>query len=258
MIGIYLITNKVNDKVYVGQSVNIERRFQEHLRSGQPDKYAIKSERDTKTPIHLAMQKYGVQNFTLSILEECKKEELNDKERYWIQYYHSNEKQYGYNISSGGQENFGLTGENHSQAKLTQSQVDDIIQLLKKGYNLVQINKKYPIVSKSTLSMINQGKIWFNENEKYPIQTLSTARKGQMNGRAKFTDELVMQLRTEYSQGTALKDLCKKYKHIASESAIKAIIYGQSYKHLPIWKNKTKQWIEPCIDYPLSLKQAGE
>ena len=69
MIGIYLITNNINGKIYIGQSVDIHRRFLEHLRAGQPEKYANKKERDLNTPIHLAMQKYGVNNFSLSILE---------------------------------------------------------------------------------------------------------------------------------------------------------------------------------------------
>ena len=47
----------------------------------------------------------------------------------------------------------------------------------------------------------------------------------------------------------------KKY---VGQSAISAIIYGKTYKHLPIWNNSKKKWIEPCIDYPQSLKQAGE
>ena len=46
--GIYLIKNLVNNKIYIGQSVDIKRRIQEHLRSAQPEKYAKKSERDSK------------------------------------------------------------------------------------------------------------------------------------------------------------------------------------------------------------------
>jgi predicted GIY-YIG superfamily endonuclease len=53
--GIYLIRNDVNNKVYIGQSNCIDRRWKEHLRSGQPEKYHCKNERDVKTPIHLAM-----------------------------------------------------------------------------------------------------------------------------------------------------------------------------------------------------------
>ena len=109
MTGIYLITNLINNKVYVGQSTDIERRWSEHLRSAQPEKYSIRSARDSKTPIHLAMQKYGINNFTLQILEQCQRSELDDKEQYWIDYYHSTEKDLGYNITSGGQKKLSFT-----------------------------------------------------------------------------------------------------------------------------------------------------
>ena len=81
MVGIYLITNKVNNKKYIGQSINIERRYKEHLRSGQPEKYAHKGKRDINTPIHKAMQKYGITNFSITILEECLPKELDEKEK---------------------------------------------------------------------------------------------------------------------------------------------------------------------------------
>ncbi|MGN1342925.1 MAG: hypothetical protein ACI4VL_07045 [Bacilli bacterium] len=61
-----------------------------------------------------------------------------------------------------------------------------------------------------------------------------------------------MEIRTLYSQGKTLKELTELYGKIASASAIKSIIYGETYKHLPVWKKKIKKWIEPCIDYPQS------
>ena len=123
VIGIYKIENLVNHKVYIGQSIDIEKRYKEHLRSGQPDKYSLKSERDKKCPIHLAMQKYGVENFELTILQECKKEEMDDLEIYYIKKYKSLDKRFGYNISPGGHNHVGDVGEKHSQAKLTQKEV---------------------------------------------------------------------------------------------------------------------------------------
>ena len=255
MIGIYLITNKVNNKVYIGQSNNIDRRIKQHIRSGQPEKYALKNIRDSKTPIHLAMQKYSIQNFSFTILEECKEQELNEKEKYWIQLYKSNNPKFGYNLTEGGQESIGLKGEHHSQAKLTQKEVNQIKNLLKySNKNLNEILKLYPFISKSTLSMINQGKTWHDASEKYPLRVLQTAHKGSSNGRAKFTEQQVMEIRTKYSNGSKPKDLFLEYNHVASESAISSILYGKTYKHLPIWNNTKKKWIEPCIDYPQSLK----
>lgn len=256
MTGIYLLTNLVNGKKYVGQSTDINRRFSEHLRSAQPDKYPQKSERDANCPIHKAMVKYGVNNFSLTILEECPKEQLNEQERYWIEKLNTYiDNGQGYNVTKGGQENFGLKGEKHSQAKLTQKEVDHIKTLLKEtNMTLVEIMEIYPFVSKSTLSLINNGKTWAVEGETYPLRVMSTANKGAKNGRAKFSEDQVMEIRTKHSQGVSPKELYSEYGKIASEAAIKAIIYGQSYRHLPIWNKSQNKWIEPCIDYPQTLK----
>jgi group I intron endonuclease len=60
MTGIYKITNKINGKVYIGQSINIERRWKEHI-----------SDKRKNSLIHLAIEKYGEKNFNFEIIEEC-------------------------------------------------------------------------------------------------------------------------------------------------------------------------------------------
>lgn len=255
MIGIYKITNMANGKVYIGQSIDIARRYQEHLRAGQPEKYSHKGGRDIHLPIHRAMQKYGISNFALTVLEECPKEQLNDKERYWIAVYHSNNSKLGYNLTDGGQDNFALKGEKHSQAKLSQKDVDCIKHLLRNTeQSLEEIRSNFPFISKSTISMINQGKLWKVNNEKYPIRIMSTSNKGSKNGRAKFSEKQVISMRELYASGCSTKEIVNQYKCIGSEAAIHAILYGRTYKHLPIWSKKKNCWIEPCIDYPQSLK----
>lgn len=73
MIGIYKITNKINGKFYIGQSVDIERRFMEH-----------KTPHGTMNSIKLAMKKYGKENFSFEVIEECSENDLNEREMYWI------------------------------------------------------------------------------------------------------------------------------------------------------------------------------
>lgn len=95
MIGIYKIENKVNGKVYVGQSVNIETRWKNHR---------CELNRGTHYNDYLqrSWNKYGADNFDFSVIEECEQCELNDKEIYWIDLYHSCESEYGYNSQLGG------------------------------------------------------------------------------------------------------------------------------------------------------------
>jgi group I intron endonuclease len=99
MIGIYKITNNINGKYYIGQSIDIDRRWYDH-------KYKAFNKNDISynSAIHSAMRKYGLKNFTLSIIEECQEEDLDKKERYWINQLNSLVPN-GYNILEGGQLN---------------------------------------------------------------------------------------------------------------------------------------------------------
>lgn len=95
MIGIYKITNKTNNKVYIGQSINIEQRWKTHL----------KKSRILNTPLYQAMRKDGIENFLFEVIEECNQEQLNNKEKYWINYYNSTNSNKGYNILKGTHQN---------------------------------------------------------------------------------------------------------------------------------------------------------
>ena len=86
--GIYKVTNKINGKVYIGQSVDIGRRWRQHM-TAEDDIY-----------FHKAIQKYGVENFEWEVIEQCKKKDLDERESYWIEYYDSFNK--GYNCTKGG------------------------------------------------------------------------------------------------------------------------------------------------------------
>ena len=71
MIGIYSITNKINGKRYIGQSINIDNRWKEHIRNiDNPNKNNI---------IYKALRKYGLENIIFEVLEECTESELDDK-----------------------------------------------------------------------------------------------------------------------------------------------------------------------------------
>lgn len=93
MIGIYKIQNLINGKLYIGQSVDIEQRWKEHISAAKGDYYHY--------TLYKAMRKYGIENFSFSIIEECNRDELSEKEKYWIKFYNSYEE--GYNSTLGGE-----------------------------------------------------------------------------------------------------------------------------------------------------------
>lgn len=91
--GIYKITNINDMKCYVGQSVDIANRFTQHCRCG----CGIKTPKDNK--LYAAMLKNGLDQFTFEIVEICPQEELNEKEKYYIDVYNS--VNYGFNSQDG-------------------------------------------------------------------------------------------------------------------------------------------------------------
>ena len=91
--GIYKITNIKNQMCYIGQAKDVRKRLNEHLKKG----LGIDTPQGNK--LYQAMLEDGLDSFTLELLEECSEEELNNKERYYIELYNSID--YGYNSQSG-------------------------------------------------------------------------------------------------------------------------------------------------------------
>ena len=92
--GIYKITNQINGKVYIGQSVDLHTRLTNHIKA------ALGITTIAHQLVHDAMAAEGLENFTFEIIEKCSKEQLNKKEKLWIETYSSDK--YGYNRTAGG------------------------------------------------------------------------------------------------------------------------------------------------------------
>ena len=88
--GIYKITNITNNMCYVGQAVDIADRWKQHIRRG------VGAEAPTRNKLYPAMLAIGVENFTFEIIEECQRNELNEKEQFWQEYFKA--KEFGYSI----------------------------------------------------------------------------------------------------------------------------------------------------------------
>jgi group I intron endonuclease len=91
---IYLLTNKVNGKKYVGQTSNaLETRWIKHKSAAKAGK---------KLPILRAIRKYGPESFTIEVIAESLRPFLNDLERFFIRLCRSQTTQHGYNRTEGG------------------------------------------------------------------------------------------------------------------------------------------------------------
>jgi DNA-binding protein H-NS len=155
MVGIYKITNNINQHCYIGQSKHIKRRWNEHKNAAFNE-----ADKSYDYPLYRSFRKYGLENFTFEVIEECSIEELNEKEIYWIDYYKP-----VYNQTLGGD-------AASVPQKLTLKQVDEIQQILINDpdgkVSHKELAEKYN-VHKDTIRDINVGRTWFNDNYTYPL-----------------------------------------------------------------------------------------
>lgn len=159
MIGIYKITNLINDKSYIGQSVNIKKRFNAHKSAAfNPNN------KNYNFPLYKAIRKYGIENFKFEVLEECEKTELNDKEVQYISQYQTHSKK-GYNQDDGGDQASHYT-------KLSNELVSDIILRLKTSLDSSDyIGEEFGVTGR-TIRNINSGDYCRRESEIYPIRPM--------------------------------------------------------------------------------------
>ena len=131
---IYKITNKLNNKVYIGQTIQkpIERFYQHCAK--KCDKYIL------NMVIHKAIFKYGKDNFTFEVIEEVPKQQLNEREEYWIKYYNSYTD--GYNSTKGGQKGNKPFKNIDNKAIIEQYQQGKSLRTIGKIFNIDKANVK--------------------------------------------------------------------------------------------------------------------
>ena len=150
--GIYKITNNINQLSYIGQSIDIKTRWVHH--KNYPKRYS-------HYPLYQDFEKYGIDNFTFSILEECDLSQLDDKEQYYIMLYDT--YNHGYNQTRGG------SAAGHIM-KISCEDLLIIYDLLQNSSILQNDIAKMFNVGADTISEINQGKTRTLPNYTYPLR----------------------------------------------------------------------------------------
>lgn len=241
MKGIYKIENNINHKKYIGQSINLEERRKRHLSN-------INNPR-LQNQLYQAIRKYGIQNFSYEVLVEddnLTQEELNNLEKYYINYYNSYRE--GYNMTTGGS----VIPEERGEKKLNQEEIDQIIELLVNSTTPLQDIGTQFQVSSGTISLINNGKTnWDYRGRSIPLRAIKSSYQGENNGNAKFSNKEVIEIRKLYVN-KSLEEIYKLYKDRCSYSEMKKICYGVQFKNLPVYKKRQKVWLlnGTCTDYP--------
>lgn len=242
MIGIYSFTNLMNNKKYIGQSTNLEKRRKEHLYG-----YLNIKSNSYNSLFYRAIRKYGIENFKYEIIFSSNilnSNSLNFLETYFIKKYNSYEN--GYNMNIGGR----FTSGNKT---LTEQKVKEIqFKILSTKESFTSIAKQYG-VTVSSITHINNGNTWTQVSSyNYPLRdNCYQNNMGTNNPNAKLSDEIVVKLRNSFTS-LSLTELYEKNKNICSFSSFKKAVYGVSFIHLPVYKKREKKWFlnGTCIDYP--------
>ena len=187
---IYKITNKVNGKSYIGQTIqNVKERFYQHC--------ATKcSQAILNMVIHKAITKYGKSNFTIEVIEEVESANLNDRERYWIRYYDSYNN--GYNSTEGGQDRIKL---------FKNLDTESIIREYKSGKSLREIGRLFNVDKQTIKDLLVRNNINLRTTRTY-----------------KFSQKDREDILKDLSLGLSRKEIISKW-HI-SKSYLSQLING--------------------------------
>lgn len=134
---IYKIVNDLNDRIYVGQTIRpLKIRFQRHCNLNEDGYMVIKK----------AMKKYGKEHFKIELIEElpdCTKDQLNEREIYWIAFYDSYNN--GYNSTKGGQ-------GRGKEPKLSEEEENKLVELYEEGVGSPTIAKMFNVDKTTVLN----------------------------------------------------------------------------------------------------------
>lgn len=158
MVGIYSITNIINNKKYIGQSVDVKSRLRNH-------KWELRHNRHFNNHLQKSFNKYGENCFVFDIICECEESQLDELERYYISHYNCMDSNYGYNAESGGNLN------KHWSEELTQK-----MREIRGGENSGMWGKRHTEETKAIMREKALGRVLSNETK----EKLSKSHKGKL------------------------------------------------------------------------------
>lgn len=244
MIGIYKYENKNNHKIYIGQSLDIQRRRYQHKSSTYN-----KEAKDYNSKFHQAIreEKNGFEDFSFEIIAELNPEEysqeiLDELEKFFIKYYNSYKE--GYNSTEGGTAipYNSQKGEKNGRALLTKNDVEYIRECYNAHIPFRIVYEKY----KNQISKRGLQKIWWfdtwkdihpeyhTEENKYWHSHQAKANSSEIaaQNKRKFTKEQVIEMREAYKNGLTPKQIRLKYAPNVAWSTVYNIITYKSYQNI--------------------------
>lgn len=238
---IYKITNQINKKIYIGLTTNsVEERFRQHKM------FAKTSNRR----LYQAMRKYGVENFTIEIIDKSATtiEQLGNLERKYIYKYKSQDPNIGYNITAGGQT---CSYDANPKAKLS---LDEVIQI-REIYAMAEMYcKECWEIYKNKISFSAFQKIWegitwggimddIYTKEAIEMHKYIYAHRacGEKNPYAKYTNTEILEIR-KYYVTHSLEETYIKYGNKSKSIGGFRSTLTKSYINLPKYHKNKKIW----------------
>jgi len=210
MAYIYKITNKINDKIYIGKTESsIEKRWKEHLGD-------FGKKRTEKRPLYEAMNKYGVENFSIHLIEETNQPE--EREKFYINQYRTYigfEDCNGYNATLGGD------GKTYAFQDL--ESIELLIKMYNDGYNSIGMAKVLNLDQNTVLSKLKSLGFEVSYNR---------VRRKAVSQIDKQTNEVIQEF--ESVEAAAISLGSKTYKgHICQVcSGERKSAYGYKWKYV--------------------------
>ena len=214
--GIYIITNCANNKVYIGSSQDIKRRFYLH-------KHYLDNKKHVNIHLQTAWDLYGEENFTFSILETFDNINLLlEKEKYYIQLFCSTDRQKGYNIC-----------EDTSAPMRNRKHSLESIEKMKKskvGENNSFFGKTHTEETKQKIRNAKTGRK-LTEEHRHKIASNSCFQSGENHLKSKLSLQDVEYIRQQYKQCENKRSFCRQmaFKFSVDASTIRRIINNKTY-----------------------------
>jgi group I intron endonuclease len=228
--GIYKIENIINKKVYIGQSNDIINRFKSH-------KNKLNNNKHPNAHLQNAWNKYEINNFKFEIIEECVKEIIDEREKFWINYYDSDNEDKGYNLESGGNKNKIVAEETKQKISSSVKKVY-LSEEYREKHRKKIIGKKKGQLSEETklkLSLANKGKHPSEESrrkmsESQKKRNLYYKQKGEHVRKYKkkynkLSDDIIDEIRKKYLTGKYTQTELGKEYSITQQTVSKIVNY---------------------------------
>ena len=255
MVGIYSITCRENGKRYIGQTVDLHKRRNEHFNMMSKGKHY--------NP-HLQRAWNNGCTFDFEIIEECTKSELNEKEIFWIDYFDTMDMSKGYNLCAGGTSTLGRICSEETRLKIAEGNKgkklspETIAKRNETLRNRIESDPEFAEEHHRRLSNRHRGNAWNKGipcpewkkellSEKLKGRYVSEEHKaklrelysGEGSLSAKLTRSDVVEIRLRFLNGERQIDICRDYP--VTQQTIYDIVRGRRWASVPMDKESLER-----------------